>query len=90
VRLKIIGVVENMSSFSCPHCGKKIAIFGAGGGARMAEEMGIPLLGAIPMDPEMVNRGDRGELVAMIRKGDTEVNNAFDRVLDRIVKGDFA
>jgi ATP-binding protein involved in chromosome partitioning len=90
VRLRIIGAVENMSSFACPHCGKKISIFGTGGGANMAEEMGIPMLDAIPMDPEIVNLGDRGELVAMIRKGDTEVNNAFDRVLDRIVKGEFA
>jgi ATP-binding protein involved in chromosome partitioning len=89
VRLNIIGVVENMSGFSCPHCGKKIAIFGTGGGARMAEEMGIPLLGAIPMDPEMVDLGDRGELTAMMRKRDTELNNAFARVLDGIVKGDF-
>jgi ATP-binding protein involved in chromosome partitioning len=89
VRLNIIGVVENMSSFSCPHCGKKIAIFGTGGGARMAEEMGIPMLGAIPMDPEMVDLGDRGELTSMMRKRDTELNKAFARVLDCIVKGDF-
>ena len=61
VKLPVIGVVENMSGFVCPHCGKGVDIFKSGGGKRMADEMNVPFLGRIPLDPAMVSSGDKGE-----------------------------
>ena len=87
VKMKIIGVIENMSGFSCPHCNEKISIFGDGGGKNMARQMGIPMLGEIPIDPEMVDSGDRGELVALVNRSDMEINRAYKKILDRIEKG---
>ena len=51
MKIPVLGIVENMSGLNCPHCGESISIFGAGGGERMAEEMDVPFLGAIPIDP---------------------------------------
>jgi len=56
----VIGIVENMSGFTCPHCGNEIDLFKAGGGKRAAEEMGVPFLGKIPLDPEVIAGGDDG------------------------------
>jgi len=58
--LPVLGVVENMSGFSCPKCGELVRIFGADGGRKMAEEMQVPYLGAIPIEPEVVVSGDSG------------------------------
>lgn len=54
------GIVENMSYFLCPHCGKPTEIFGSGGGEREATRRGVPLLGKIPIDPAIREGGDRG------------------------------
>ncbi|MBN1221755.1 MAG: Mrp/NBP35 family ATP-binding protein, partial [Candidatus Aminicenantes bacterium] len=59
--LKIFGVIENMSGMICPHCGKKVALFKEGGGAKAATEMLVPFLGSIPLDPEIVLLGDDGK-----------------------------
>lgn len=58
--LPVIGVIENMSGMTCPHCGELISIFGSGGGRKAAEELKIPFLGSIPLDPAMVIAGDEG------------------------------
>ena len=58
--LHVLGVVENMSGFYCPHCGEKTEIFKGGGGRRMAEDMGVPFLGSIPIDPSIVSASDEG------------------------------
>lgn len=60
LNLPIIGIIENMSGYACPHCNKKVDIFKSGGGKRLAEEMGIPFLGSIPIDPAMVAAADDG------------------------------
>ncbi len=60
LNLPVMGVIENMSGFICPHCNKETAIFSTGGGKRMAEELGISFLGAIPIDPQFVSRSDQG------------------------------
>ncbi len=57
---QILGVVENMSGFVCPECGKRHEIFKSGAGERMAMEMGVPFLGRIPVDPELARAGDEG------------------------------
>lgn len=56
----VLGVVENMSGFACPHCGTVTQIWPAGGGRSIAEDMDVPFLGAIPLDPEIARLGDRG------------------------------
>lgn len=62
--LRVAGVVENMSDFTCEH-GTAYALFGAGGGARLAAELGVPLVGTIPLHPDMAAAGDAGEPVAL-------------------------
>ncbi|MBW1703481.1 MAG: Mrp/NBP35 family ATP-binding protein [Deltaproteobacteria bacterium] len=89
VNMKIIGLVENMSGFVCPHCGQGISIFGTGGGNKVAAQMQVPLLGEIPVDPEMVEMGDKGKLDTLIKKVDLEINKAYDQILNGIIKGGF-
>jgi ATP-binding protein involved in chromosome partitioning len=60
LKLPIAGIVENMSGFICPHCGKETAIFSRGGGERLAHKYGVPFLGKIPLDPAIVESGDEG------------------------------
>jgi ATP-binding protein involved in chromosome partitioning len=85
VNLKITGVVENMSGFVCPHCGKNIPIFGKGGGKGMAHQMGVPFLGEIPLDTQMVEMGDTGKLDALAEMSELEINKVYEEIVNRIV-----
>lgn len=58
--LPVLGVIENMSGFVCPHCGETTDVFLRGGAETMAAEAGVPFLGRIPMDPAVVEAGERG------------------------------
>jgi ATP-binding protein involved in chromosome partitioning len=60
VDVPVIGVIENMSWFECPHCGEPSHLFGKGGGERLANELGVPLLGQIPLYPQILAGGDLG------------------------------
>ena len=60
VRTRVLGVIENMSGMACPHCGGHIDVFGSGGGRRLAESVGVPFLGMVPLDPAVVTAGDEG------------------------------
>jgi ATP-binding protein involved in chromosome partitioning len=60
LNVPIIGIVENMSGFVCPKCGEKVAIFKTGGGEKIAEDLHIPFLGRIPIDPEICKDSDKG------------------------------
>jgi ATP-binding protein involved in chromosome partitioning len=64
VNVEVLGVVENMSTFACPHCGKPVDIFGHGEGAKTAIEYGVPVLGEIEIDPRIRVGGDTGKPVA--------------------------
>lgn len=59
--LRIAGIIENMSGLACPHCSKQIDLFKSGGGERLAAEMGVPFLGRVPFDPQIVASGDSGK-----------------------------
>jgi Mrp family chromosome partitioning ATPase len=61
VHVPVIGIVENMGGFKCPHCGKDIDLFKIGGGEKAAVELQVPFLGRIPLDPEIVQNCDRGK-----------------------------
>jgi hypothetical protein len=60
VDVPVLGIIENMSWLECTHCGEKTAIFGSGGGARLAAELGVPVLGQIPLYPPVLAGGDTG------------------------------
>jgi ATP-binding protein involved in chromosome partitioning len=60
VNTPVLGIVENMSWFECPHCGKPSALFGSGGGERLAREVELPLLAQIPLYPRVLETGDQG------------------------------
>lgn len=60
VKMQVFGLVENMSGFECPHCGKTVNLFGTTGGEATAKASRIPFLGRIPFDPEIVSCGDSG------------------------------
>lgn len=65
VNVPVLGIVENMSWFECPHCGKPSALFGSGGGERLATELGLPLLGQVPLHPRVMEGSDRGEPIVV-------------------------
>ncbi len=69
VGVPVLGIVENMSYFECPHCGKPSSIFGSGGGERLAQEVGLPLLAQIPLDPRIVEGGDTGRPLVVAEPG---------------------
>ncbi len=71
--LRVAGVIENMSDFTCEH-GTTYALFGTGGGARLAAELGVPLVGSVPLHPSLPEAGDAGEPVAA---GDGELAATF-------------
>ena len=82
MKVPILGIVENMSGLRCPHCGELIEIFKTGGGERAAEELSVPFLGAIPLDPEVAPLGDEG--IAFVEKG-TAAMESFEKVVDGIL-----
>jgi ATP-binding protein involved in chromosome partitioning len=61
LKVPILGILENMSGFVCPHCGTTTPVFKQGGGRRASQELGVPLLGEIPLDPLVCRASDRGE-----------------------------
>jgi len=71
--LRVGGVIENMSDFTCEH-GTRYALFGSGGGQRLADEIGVPLIGSIPLHPDLASGGDAGQPVA---GGDGELAAVF-------------
>jgi len=87
LNVPILGIVENMSDFVCPHCGERTPIFGEGGGQKIAREAGVPLLAQIPIDPETRKGGDEGEPI-LVRRPDSAQAAAFRKlaaaVADRV------
>ncbi len=81
LKMPIIGVVENMSGFVCPHCGKKTEIFQSGGGKKMAEETGVPFLGSIPIDPTVGTDSDKGTPFVSSHKDSVAAKAFMDVVL---------
>ena len=85
VSMPVLGVVENMSGFVCPNCGDVTEIFKAGGGERMAAEVGVDFLGRIPIDPQVVEAGDSGR-PHVHHYARTETAKAFGRVMRPILE----
>ncbi|MGA1616668.1 MAG: Mrp/NBP35 family ATP-binding protein, partial [Ilumatobacteraceae bacterium] len=70
--LPVIGVVENMSAFVCDH-GDSYALFGSGGGAELADDIGVPLLASVPLEPALASGGDNGDPVVLSGQGPSAV-----------------
>ncbi len=81
--LRVSGVIENMSSFTCDH-GETYALFGAGGGQALADEIGVPLLGQVPLEPAVGAGGDAGVPVAMAEGGGVAAD-VFHAIARRII-----
>jgi ATP-binding protein involved in chromosome partitioning len=83
VDVPVIGVIENMSWFKCPHCGKPVNIFGAGGGEKLAAELAVPLLGQIPLYPQVLKGGDAG-LPIVLGEPESEAAQSLTKTAGRI------
>ncbi len=84
VSVPVLGIVENMSWFENPETGKPIALFGSGGGQRLADETGLPLLGQVPVDPRIQEGGDTGRPI-MIAEPEAKAARALRAVAESVV-----
>lgn len=85
VNVPVLGIVENMSTFVCENCGHRHDIFRRGGAVRMCEESGVPFLGEVPIDPEVVVGGDEGTPIVM-RKPDSPAAKAFTAIAEGLTR----
>jgi len=83
VNMEIVGVVENMSGFVCPHCNETVDIFKTGGGEEVAREFDLPFLGRVPMDPKVVIAGDDGAPY-LSSDADSPATRAFSEILEAV------
>jgi ATP-binding protein involved in chromosome partitioning len=85
LNVPVLGIVENMSGFSCPHCGKSTDLFKTGGGEKAAKEMNVPFLGKLPLDPAIVTSGDEGKPFVWEQK-ESSAAKAFGLVVEKIMR----
>jgi ATP-binding protein involved in chromosome partitioning len=85
VGVRILGVVENMSYFACPHCGERTDIFGHGGAEAEAHKLGVPFLGAVPLLADVRAAGDAGVPV-VVGAPESAAARAFRAIAEGVVK----
>lgn len=85
VNVPVLGIVENMAVHVCSHCGHAEHIFGEGGGEKMAERYGVPLLGSLPLDIRIREQGDAGTPVAATAP-ESAVGQAYRQVAERLLE----
>ena len=83
VQVPVLGIIENMSYFECSHCQERTHIFSQGGGEKICSELGLPFLGGIPIDPEIVSSGDEGEPM-VARNPDSPTSQAYLAIAKRL------
>lgn len=81
----VLGILENMSGFTCPHCGEDIDLFKVGGGEKAAGELGVPFLGRIPIDPDVTRSGDSGRPFVRYTR-DSDTFSAFSVFMDNLLE----
>ena len=86
LKVDILGLVENMSHFVCPHCGNEVDIFSKGGGERTARQFDIPLLGSVQLDPKVRQAGDTGRPLALAGKESSPAAKSFYELAGRLVE----
>ncbi len=84
LKMPVLGIVENMSGLICPHCHNTIDLFKVGGGERAALQMGVPFLGRVPLDPNVVLGGDDGSPIVLKDKANP-ASKAFDEMVERLL-----
>jgi ATP-binding protein involved in chromosome partitioning len=84
VHMEILGLVENMSGLVCPHCGKVIDLFKTGGGKITAKQKDVRLLGTLPLEPEVVQNGDAGNM-SLLDDADRPFTSSFNQIVDQII-----
>ena len=84
LKIPVLGIIENMSGFVCPHCGKETPIFKKGGGEKAAKDLGVPFLGRIPFEPDLVDMADRGLPFVKSKAGSLSAK-AFDGIVRNIM-----
>jgi len=82
LKVPVIGIIENMSGFVCAHCGKETNIFKYGGGEKAAIELGVPFLGRVPLDPEMVEAADSG--TPFVMQKESKVRESFEQIVENV------
>jgi ATP-binding protein involved in chromosome partitioning len=82
LEVPVIGIVENMSGLKCPECGHLIPLFKIGGGEKAAKDLGVPFLGRVPIDPEVVQKSDSGTPY-VVSYPDSEVTKAFQNIAEK-------
>ncbi|MBW4707819.1 Mrp/NBP35 family ATP-binding protein [Roseobacter sp. YSTF-M11] len=87
LKTPVLGLIENMSMFVCPDCGAEHQIFGQGGVAAEAQKLGVPLLGALPIDLDTRLAGDGGTPIAA---GDSAMAQAYAQIAEGLIKGGMA
>ncbi len=85
VHMEILGIVENMSGLKCPHCGEMIDIFKTQGGMLTAKKEGLNLLGSLPFEPEVVSKGDIGNM-SLLDDNKLLITQEFNKIVDKVVK----
>lgn len=85
VNTRVLGIVENMGPFACPHCGEDIDMFGSGGGERLARDVAVPFLGSVPLDPMVRRAGDAGT-PTVISSPDSPAAEALMRVAGEVLR----
>ncbi|MEM0156204.1 MAG: Mrp/NBP35 family ATP-binding protein [Thermoplasmataceae archaeon] len=83
MKIKVLGIVENMSGFICPHCGKVSYIFKTGGGEKAAETHRVPFLGRVPLIPEVVEKADEGIPIVETNK---DMEKIFSEISAKIIE----
>ena len=77
MKVDLVGVVENMSFFTCPHCNHEIDIFSRGGAEKMAQQFGVSFLGSIELDPEVRKSGDGGKPIVLEGENSPHAKSIF-------------
>ncbi|WP_457754984.1 P-loop NTPase [Thermovibrio ammonificans] len=85
MNVPVLGIVENMSGLICPHCGKEIDLFKRGGGEKAAKELDVPFLGRIPIEPAVVEAGDKGVPI-VISHPESASAKAFAEVVEKLLE----
>ncbi len=85
VNMEILGLVENMSGLTCPHCGKTIDLFKSDGGMLTAKRENLRLLGSLPIEPQVVAGGDDGNL-SILEKSDIPFSTSFHKIVEAVVE----
>lgn len=85
LKVPVLGIVENMSGLTCPHCGEHVDVFKRGGGEKAARELEVPFLGAIPIEPEIVTAGDEGKPY-VLENPDSDAAKVLSAIVEEVNK----